>query len=320
MEGRDELQKQVEGLTEEHAEGLRQIEELKRRLKDSTVERCRLVEENRAKVEYLEGELDRARGTNEHLMKKKADLGLEVEALRTDKRLRAELAGAGDLGEVELEVLTLRTSIDVLRTREDDSTKEKIRLGKRNDELRRELDAAKPWGMVLLKELREYLADKWGRSSKGSTVKVAIELLEEYRVAAGINEGSGARDQGEGGLVEQLDQAMDLAKPGSTVDHPDHYNKGDMEAIAAIEGLGFGEGFNLGNVIKYIARVGHKGTEREDFDKALWYLKREIERRARLRVLKGVESPSGELYKCRRCGQVSKTGPGRVKCLHCDGE
>ncbi|NFF77530.1 DUF3310 domain-containing protein [Clostridium sporogenes] len=34
--------------------------------------------------------------------------------------------------------------------------------------------------------------------------------------------------------------------------------------------------FNLGNAIKYIARAEHKGNKKEDLEKAVWYLEREI--------------------------------------------
>lgn len=64
------------------------------------------------------------------------------------------------------------------------------------------------------------------------------------------------------------------------VSHPAHYNVGKIEVIDAIEAWGFGEGFNKGNAIKYIARAGYKapGTEVEDLKKAAWYIQREIER------------------------------------------
>lgn len=65
-----------------------------------------------------------------------------------------------------------------------------------------------------------------------------------------------------------------------TVNHPDHYNLGSVEVIDAVEAWGFGEGFNRGNAIKYIARAGRKDpkTEIEDLKKAEWYIQREIER------------------------------------------
>ena len=60
------------------------------------------------------------------------------------------------------------------------------------------------------------------------------------------------------------------------INHPLHYTHGDIEPIDAIEAWGLG--FCLGNVVKYIARAGHKGDRLEDLKKARWYLEREIER------------------------------------------
>ena len=64
------------------------------------------------------------------------------------------------------------------------------------------------------------------------------------------------------------------------VDHPDYYKRGGVEAIDAIEAWGLG--FNLGNVVKYIARAGRKTADSlQDLRKAAWYLNREIERMKR---------------------------------------
>ena len=64
------------------------------------------------------------------------------------------------------------------------------------------------------------------------------------------------------------------------VEHPSHYNVGGIEVIDAIEAWGFGEGFNRGNAIKYIARAGRKKPEPEveDLRKAIQYLEFEIAR------------------------------------------
>ena len=59
------------------------------------------------------------------------------------------------------------------------------------------------------------------------------------------------------------------------VESPSHYHSGTIEVIDAVEHWGLG--FNLGNVIKYIARCQYKNDELTDLKKALWYLKREIE-------------------------------------------
>lgn len=59
------------------------------------------------------------------------------------------------------------------------------------------------------------------------------------------------------------------------INHPIHYTQG-IEAIDYIESHRMD--FNIGNVIKYVTRAKHKGTELQDLKKALWYLDREIKR------------------------------------------
>jgi succinate dehydrogenase/fumarate reductase flavoprotein subunit len=58
------------------------------------------------------------------------------------------------------------------------------------------------------------------------------------------------------------------------VNHPAHYTAGGIETIDFIEAKRLG--YNLGNVVKYITRSGHKGNQLEDLRKAQWYLTREI--------------------------------------------
>lgn len=66
-----------------------------------------------------------------------------------------------------------------------------------------------------------------------------------------------------------------------SVSHPNHYG-GDTvyEAIKVIEAWDLG--FNLGNAVKYICRAGKKDPEKtiEDLKKALFYLEREIKKKA----------------------------------------
>ena len=64
---------------------------------------------------------------------------------------------------------------------------------------------------------------------------------------------------------------------GSRVNHPDHYNKHEsgVECIDIVEGFNF----NIGNAIKYLWRAGLKNEDpMEDLEKALWYVRREIQR------------------------------------------
>lgn len=65
------------------------------------------------------------------------------------------------------------------------------------------------------------------------------------------------------------------------VNHPPHYNQGNIEVIDAIEDWGLD--FNAGNVIKYVARHQHKAEPLEDLKKARWYLDR---------IIKGIENGS----------------------------
>jgi hypothetical protein len=59
------------------------------------------------------------------------------------------------------------------------------------------------------------------------------------------------------------------------INHPAHYKAANgMEAIDVIEG--FGLGFHLGNVVKYVLRAGRKDPTAQDLRKADWYLRRRI--------------------------------------------
>lgn len=60
------------------------------------------------------------------------------------------------------------------------------------------------------------------------------------------------------------------------VNHPIHYtdHPSGVECIEITEHMNF----CLGNAIKYIWRAGLKGEAVEDLEKAVWYIKREIER------------------------------------------
>lgn len=73
-----------------------------------------------------------------------------------------------------------------------------------------------------------------------------------------------------------------MTHPSDVVNHPGHYTGGGIETIDFIEAKGLG--FNLGNVVKYVSRCGHKKSRGlsadakalQDLEKAQWYLEREI--------------------------------------------
>jgi hypothetical protein len=58
------------------------------------------------------------------------------------------------------------------------------------------------------------------------------------------------------------------------VNQPEHYKAGGIETIDFIEAKQLN--YNLGNVVKYITRAELKGNRKQDLEKAMWYLKREI--------------------------------------------
>ena len=74
--------------------------------------------------------------------------------------------------------------------------------------------------------------------------------------------------------VEPEVKVVELPKKEDVVNHPSHYTRGKIEVIDFIEDQQLP--YHLGNVIKYIARAGHKGDKLEDLKKARWYLDRYI--------------------------------------------
>ena len=59
------------------------------------------------------------------------------------------------------------------------------------------------------------------------------------------------------------------------VNNPAHYKIGGIETIDFIEAKKLN--YNIGNVVKYLTRADHKGNRKQDLEKALWYLTREID-------------------------------------------
>ena len=81
-------------------------------------------------------------------------------------------------------------------------------------------------------------------------------------------------------IVEKIAQTIGepevkvTPKKEDVINHPSHYTRGNIEVIDFIEDQQLP--YHLGNVIKYIARAGHKGDKLEDLKKARWYLDRYI--------------------------------------------
>lgn len=77
-------------------------------------------------------------------------------------------------------------------------------------------------------------------------------------------------------MQELFDGVQPVNKDG--VNHPAHYNRGNIEVIDFIDDQELN--FDLGNAVKYICRAGFKesSTVVEDLKKAIWYLQHEIKK------------------------------------------
>lgn len=75
---------------------------------------------------------------------------------------------------------------------------------------------------------------------------------------------------------DQMNKSAEFISKDVMVAQPPHY-KGDhgVECIELTENLNF----NIGNALKYLWRMDNKGSHKQDIEKALWYLDREVKRR-----------------------------------------
>ena len=79
-----------------------------------------------------------------------------------------------------------------------------------------------------------------------------------------------------------------MAEEKEMVNHPKHYNRGDIEAIEVIEDWKLY--FSVGSAVKYIARLGAKDLEMQELEKTKWYLKRVLSNKI------GADVSAGEKY------------------------
>ena len=108
-----------------------------------------------------------------------------------------------------------------------------------------------------------------------------------------------------------------------TIERPAHYTFSAIEPIDVIEAWAFG--FHLGNVLKYLARAGRKGSKLDDLKKARWYLDREIKRMEE--DVTESDSDDNEKSICPECNGIGTSrlsnrpddhGPHMI-CLTCRG-
>ena len=77
-------------------------------------------------------------------------------------------------------------------------------------------------------------------------------------------------------MPEPEPKQLEMFEPeADPVNHPAHYKVGGIETIDFIEAKRLN--YNMGNAVKYITRADHKGSRKQDLEKAIWYLRREVE-------------------------------------------
>jgi len=102
-------------------------------------------------------------------------------------------------------------------------------------------------------------------------MKKALDVVKPKRVMINL-----ARR--EDGAIIDLNKGGEVISPPDLVNHPSHYKSGGIETIDFIEAKDLN--YRLGNVVKYVSRAGKKDSDPvQDLEKALFYLKREIDAR-----------------------------------------
>lgn len=120
-----------------------------------------------------------------------------------------------------------------------------------------------------------------------SDTRVDLKLLNGQKDSIWINDDWVKAHQNMARLLnkkynERNDQSNDLQqrKRNDTVNHPSHYNYGEIEVIDFIEQVtkhyNPNVAYHIGNAIKYLARSPHKNGK-EDIQKAKWYIERAFE-------------------------------------------
>jgi len=118
-------------------------------------------------------------------------------------------------------------------------------------------------GPAQLEHIKRWCLEHLGRILPITNVKdfgMAI-LWDDRCVQVGMNTG---RRVGEEGVMSD-----------EIINHPAHYTRGKFEVIDVIEDWNLD--WHLGNVVKYVGRYGHKGSDLGDLKKARWYLNRKIQ-------------------------------------------
>lgn len=135
---------------------------------------------------------------------------------------------------------------------------------------------------------KSWAAGKTGTVNRYS-VDFSVEMLERIMEYDVLLDDADKNKPPYGNVVireEDLAFETDIQKEESDpVNHPSHYTDGKYEVIDFIESRDYMKDFRIGNAVKYICRAGKKNPdkEKEDIQKAIWYLDRYQKERSYLK-------------------------------------
>ncbi|MDW4090423.1 DUF3310 domain-containing protein [Staphylococcus saprophyticus] len=133
----------------------------------------------------------------------------------------------------------------------------------------------------------------WSKSIEGKTENIGttikwndngnLEVKDSYEIKVPddiLNNNSNLIGYVEDEINTHKSNDVQQRKRNDTVNHPSHYNYGDIEVIDFIEQVtqhyNANVAYHIGNAIKYLARSPHKNGK-EDVAKAKWYIERAFE-------------------------------------------
>jgi hypothetical protein len=143
-------------------------------------------------------------------------------------------------------------------------------------------------------EIRSYVAANPNAKPKDIAKAIGVGLSYVYTVMWTAKKKAAKKSQRKVMTLKQIKEAtarvqefikqdlppmpstqIEMFEPASDpVNHPAHYKVGGIETIDFIEAKKLN--YNIGNVVKYLTRADHKGNRKQDLEKAMWYLTREI--------------------------------------------
>jgi flavin-binding protein dodecin len=129
-----------------------------------------------------------------------------------------------------------------------------------------------------LKNVAPYMPMQIGLTQHKNSVEKAIQdEVDKYHaklknVAPYVPMQIDLTQHKDGSITEKITMIEPEADP---VNHPAHYKIGGIETIDFIEAKRLN--YNMGNAVKYITRADHKGNRKQDLEKALWYIQRELD-------------------------------------------